>query len=297
MNDARRSIPVAWVESPLQLLSAVEWAAASGSPLRVVPRATHRQMTATRGELLRRGLPVGVTIDPPTRLVPAGLLLDSEHWVLGDAFSGVVRAVLTAGFPDRVTLLDDGRMSLHLAQVLASSTPYSRPGHTESAVHTVLGSAARRVLLRLARRGDLAFFSAFPVADAAGDRVSAEGNAFEWLRSTAAGAAPRHPRVLLGSAAAVDGRIDEGEYEEWVRRHARPGTLFVPHRRENQERAAALAQETGMDLDRSDLPVELALSGHPGPVEIVSLPSSALTTLELVLADARRRFIVEEVAR
>ena len=52
-QDAQR--PITWVESPLQLIAAAEWAALQDEPIVVALRLGSAQMAATAEELLARG--------------------------------------------------------------------------------------------------------------------------------------------------------------------------------------------------------------------------------------------------
>ncbi|NUR86723.1 MAG: hypothetical protein HOY71_21780, partial [Nonomuraea sp.] len=77
----------AWVESPLQMLCAVEahHAGLLGPRTSLVPRAKLRPLKATRRELARLDLPAGLELAEPSERMPRRLN------AVGDAFSGRVQ--------------------------------------------------------------------------------------------------------------------------------------------------------------------------------------------------------------
>jgi hypothetical protein len=106
-----------------------------------------------------------------------------------------------------------------------------------------------------------------------------------WVRRTSRPTALPGNRVLLGSARVVDGLMPAHEYLAWVASQARSGDLtYLPHRRETDATIAVIAGFPGVHLLDTGLPVELVLAGYTEPLEVISQPSSALTTLRHVLA-------------
>ena len=128
VTDAARTpgtTPLAWVESPLQLLCAAEFAASLGLRVRVAFRLSGPQMTATAQELLTRGAPFTDAV--PYYGVPWGLLADHRDWIIGDAFSGQFRSAMSLLAPRTVTLVDVREDDEWAA------------GHAPTAVHVPLG--------------------------------------------------------------------------------------------------------------------------------------------------------------
>jgi hypothetical protein len=73
-------------------------------------------------------------------------------------------------------------------------------------------------------------------------------------------------------------------YLSWLMGVARDGEVsYLPHRRETAEQLGAVAKVPGVRLVATGLPIELVLAGAEGPLDILTLPSSAVTTLALVL--------------
>jgi hypothetical protein len=90
--------------------------------------------------------------------------------------------------------------------------------------------------------------------------------------------------VLLGSALPVDGRMSLPHYLAWVAAEAsEAGLAYLPHRRETAATLAAVTAIPGVRIYRTGLPIELVLAGVREPVEVVTLPTSAETTLGWLL--------------
>lgn len=284
MSSSR--VPLAWVESPLQLLGAAEYAAAVGGA-HVAFRLSGPQMPTTADELRSRG--AAFRSLAPYVGIPWSLLAEHRDWVIGDPFSGQFRAAMSVLRPRSVTFVDDGAHTVHAARALLGETDYARPGQREGALKGLLGSLARDRVLRLAGTGQVRLFTAF--ADA--DPVTALGrleievmrNGFVWLRDNPRPVVVTHRRVVLGSAHPVDGLMPLGDYLRFLRRIAAPeGLTYLPHRRETEAQLAHVAGLPSVTVMRTGMPVELALAGTTQPLDIVSLGSSAVTTLRTVLA-------------
>ena len=261
-------IASAWVESPLQLLCAVEWAFARAQPVRIVPRSGAAQLPATAGRLREIGLPDGVTIDGP-RALPA---FSSDHWIIGDAFSGMARSALALRMPQQLTVVDDGTATLRLPSVLDGSAQLSRS--TDAAPAWAIAELASSRLRHLDQTGALELFSYYAL-----DLPARTPNRFRWLRSR--GLATTAPsRVFLGSASVVDGLMPEESYLRIVRDAGPVG--YFPHRRETLTTLQRIATLPGVEIVDRGLPIELVLAGAR-EASIVSMPSSAVETLRIIL--------------
>jgi hypothetical protein len=271
----------AWVESPLQLICAVEYAFATHTPVRIVPRAGAVQLAATAARLRELDLPGGVTIEAP-RALPA---LGSPHWIIGDAFSGMTRSAIAMRMPHRLTIVDDGAETLRLPFVLDGSARLSRSSDPLAA--QALSDLATSRVRDLDERGALELFSYYAL-----DHGARIPNRFRWLRSRGlASAAPR--RIVLGAAAVTDGRMTEAAYLDWLRGLAVP-THYFPHRRESVELLARVAAIDGLTVETPGLPIELVLAGAR-EVSVTSLPSSAVETLRIVLLGSGSTVEVSEL--
>ena len=261
-------IAVAWVESPLQLLCVIEYAAARQVPVRVIPRSGAVQLAATAERLREIGLPDGVTIEAPGGLPAFG----GGHWIIGDAFSGVTRSALALRMPERLTIVDDGADTLRLVPVLTGQARLSRS--TDTVAARAIAELATARLRDLDDTGALELFSYYAL-----DLPARSPNRFRWLRSRGL-VSPVPSRIVLGAAAVTDGLLDEDRYLAWVAAQA-PAAYF-PHRRETPSLLARVAAIEGIAIEATGLPIELVLAGARG-VSVVSLPSSAVETLRIVL--------------
>lgn len=282
----QRRTPLAWVESPLQLLGAAEYAATLGRPIAVAYRLTGPQMPATMGELLDRGALFSSVA--PYFGIPWSLLHDQPDWAIGDGFSGQFRMAASILRPRSITLLDDGDMSIHLASALLGRTGFARRDTRESGLATLLGGLARDRMLRLAGSRRLTMFSAFAddptVAAVPARDVELVRNSFAWLRAHARPAQLPHARVVLGSARVADGLVGAQDYDRWLRAVAGSGPVsYLPHRRESDDHLARISSIDGVAVVAAELPAELLLAGTPEPLEVVMMRSSASTTLRAVL--------------
>lgn len=277
---------LAWVESPLQLLGAAEWAAAHRRTVPVAGRLT-AQMSETADELVARGARFGEL--EPYLGVPWALLARHDHWLVGDGYSGQFRLAAAVLRPRRITFLDDGALALAYADTLLGLRPYARPGIREGRTTTLVAPFTAELIRRRAGERRVSLFTAFDLgaerSDALGDRgFGIRRHDFAWTRATAPSAADLGRRVVLGSARPVDGHMLLTDYLRWVSDAAAGGAAYLPHRRETAEQLAAVAALPGVRVRETNLPVELVLAGAPGPLEIHTLPSSTVTTLPLVLA-------------
>jgi len=277
---------LAWVESPLQLIAAAEFAAAQGRAIDVAFRLSGPQMPATAQALLqRRAL---FSRCEPYFGIPWALLADRREWVVGDGLSGQFQLAMSVLGSRSVTFLDDGIMTIQLARALAGTAALSRPGQGMSRRRALIAGLARERLATIAARESLTMFTVFaehPALRALAHRgAGVVENDFAWLRENGRPTSLATRRVVLGAAAVADGTVEAGPYIEWVRSAAEGGATYLPHRREPEWLLACVAALPGVTVLRTGLPVELVLAGATEPLDIVSLRSTAVVTLRVVLA-------------
>lgn len=279
--------PVAWVESPLQLVGAAEWAATHARRVPIAGRLTP-QMSATADELIARGAWFGRC--EPYLGIPWALLSRHRHWIIGDGFSGQFRLAASVLRPRRITFVDDGANAVAFADTLRGRRTMARPGIVEGRAAAALAPFALRTVDVRARQGEVDFFTAFAfgadrVEALADRRVGVTRHGFAWTRAHARPLALPASRVVLGSARPVDGHIGMERFLTWVRAEAALGAVtYLPHRREPGAQREAVARIPGVHVIDPGMPVELALAGTREPLEVVTLPSSTTTTLPQVLA-------------
>ncbi|MDF2709235.1 MAG: hypothetical protein K0R62_4887 [Nonomuraea muscovyensis] len=273
----------AWVESPLQMLCAVEahHAGLLGPATAVVPRAGQRALKATRRELRRMALPEGLELAEPAEHLPRRL--DAA----GDAFSGRVQLRwLTAG-PRRLVVVDDGLATIRLLELLAAG-PYrpllrarARPGFARAA----LGLAAA-VRLRASR---VTVFTALPVSAELDEGVRRAGvdlirHDFAWLRAQPPEPGPAERTVVLGTALVRNGLVHRDRYLRWLTNLAGEEPLaYYPHRREDPVDVALIRERPGITVHEGGAPAELTLRGLDPGQRVLSLPSTAITSLRVLL--------------
>ena len=241
-------------------------------------------MGETADELIARGARFGECA--PYLGIPFALLSQHDHWLVGDGFSGQFRMAVSVLRPKTLTFLDDGANTLAFAEALVGSGAYARPGVQEGRLVTTLAPFALERILRRARARSAELFTAFEVPDR--DRLAEHGVAvrrhrFEWTRASAPASAIG-PRVVMGSARPVDGRMDLSAFIAWVKTVASAGpATYLPHRRETAAQLDAVRGIPNITISPARLPAELVLAGAQTPLEIFTLPSSTATTLPLVL--------------
>lgn len=277
---------LAWVESPLQLIGAAEWAAANSVEVAVAGRLT-AQMSEAADALVARGASFAKL--EPYLGIPWQLLARHSHWLIGDGFSGQFRLAASVLRPRRITFLDDGANTRAFADVLLGRRPFARPGVDERGMTTRLVPFALHRIHTRARAHAVDFFTAFELGEHRLTELADRGmgvrrHAFEWTRRTAPDPQLPTARLLLGSARPVDGRMGLDDYLGWVAGHASAGPVtYLPHRREPAAQLAAVTAIENVTVSRLALPVELVLAGTRRPLQILTLPSSITTTLPLVL--------------
>ncbi|WP_062382991.1 hypothetical protein [Demequina iriomotensis] len=278
---------IGWVESPLQLINAVEAASHRAEETRILLRDGVAQLADTAA-WLEPHLPGGVTLAMAASATDRAFR-DARRRLVGDAFSGQFRAVVAATGVRDLVVVDDGSAALHLAAVLAGHERFSRMGQREPLRQRMLGAVVGARLRAAARAGDVTLVTAYAedpaMAALAGARIVP--NAYAWLRSLDADPPVALPAtVVLGSALAVDGYVDAAAYERWATSHP-AGTAYLPHRREGGESLGRLSAG-GLEVLEPGLPAEIVLGMARGLAHVSSLPSSTGATLARVLPAGAR---------
>ncbi|MFI0422768.1 hypothetical protein [Spongiactinospora sp. 9N601] len=289
---------VAWVESPLQMLCAVEahHAGLLGSGTRIVPRAKLPALAATRRELNRLGLPAHSVIDSAQSEMPRPSR--GGTWVVGDAFSGKVQLRLLAGTGRRVVIVDDGLATIRLLELLSGHAlpPLlrARPvgsGPVRGLLRAALGRAAGLRLRLAARRGRLSVFTALPVPAELADAVRATGaelltHDFPWLRARPdEPTQPGERTIVLGTSLVRNGLIHRDPYLCWLAGLAeRNPVAYFPHRREDPADLDLVRGQPGVHVYDGGAPAEITLRGLSQGQRVVSLPSTAVTSLRVLLS-------------
>ncbi|WP_128802769.1 MULTISPECIES: hypothetical protein [unclassified Streptomyces] len=320
---------LAFVESPVQLLNVLEWAhlhapvaveasdagrAAGDAPaLTLVVLSPNDPMT--RGQLRRmaelardegyevrweeaRGGP-GAPFQTIGGLTP--LLRRARRVVMGDPFSRYVQLLLTITRARDLVVVDDGTATMEFVAQLARGERLvrwhrkgGRPGARDLIFAPVSSSARRRLTPGAKRHVDI--FSSMPV-DERPEGVTVTANDFAWTRARFG--PPRITRTadMVGTSLVETGVVDGDHYLEAVRTLAKAHgvTRYFAHRRESTDKLHRLATETGLEIVRPDLPLELIARRGPIGRTILSFPSTVVHTLPLALAGTEVRVAVCDI--
>lgn len=313
---------LALVESPVQLLNVLEWAhitpppgAGGGNgipagppeagggqgdrPLTVVVLSPRDPMS--RGQLRRMAeiaRDEGVTVrwfeargsrfgPPRTALALAPLLMRARHLVLGDPFSRLVQVLLPFCRARRITVVDDGTATMEFVGVLKDRgrlVRWHRAGrrsHVDRAFAVFAATARRR--LSPGRRRTVELFSSMPATPPPG--MTLRVNRFAWTRSRFG-----PPRVtagtdIIGTSLVETGVVDPDRYLAAVAGLAGEygARRYFAHRRESPDKLRRLSAETGLEIVRPDLPLELVARRGPIGRTVLSFPSTVVHTLPLAL--------------
>lgn len=286
-------ITVAQVESAFQLLSLQEGVHADLVPVpdRLLVRGTAQGSPLI--ELLDASLRDAVEPAPRMPITPT-TDIRGAHLVLGDPFSRHAQLALLAQRPSRVTLLDDGASTIHLARVLTSAQPRAvERSHDPRVVSTVLGRIVRRNLERRAVRSGVQIVLGIPVDKSVVHELSARHyriahHRFEWSRSAACGiedVLSGDGIVVLGSALVNDGHLTAGFYRDWLSKRCGSGVTFIPHRRERSS-DIDFVRASGAAVRSSELPIELLVTPSSRRRMVHCLPSTPALTLPIITGDA-----------
>ncbi|MDQ8704189.1 hypothetical protein RCO28_17085 [Streptomyces sp. LHD-70] len=299
---------LAFVESPVQLLNALEWAHADAqrpgiqgkvtivvlSPLDPMSRGQLRrvaQLARDEGHAVRweeaRGGP-SAPLKTIGALAPE--LRRAARVVIGDPFSRYVQLLLTITRSRDLVVVDDGTATMEFIAQLARGERLvrwhrsgGRPGPRDL-VFAPFSAAARRRLTP-GSGSSVEVFSSMPVNDIP-EGVRLTPNTFAWTRARFGPPRLTKGADLVGTSLVETGVVDPDRYLEAVRRLARThgATRYFAHRRESAEKLHELASVTGLEIVRPDLPLELIARRGPIGRTILSFPSTVVHTLPLALA-------------
>ncbi|GAA3792549.1 hypothetical protein ACFS5L_12230 [Streptomyces phyllanthi] len=307
---------LAFVESPVQLLNVLEWAHAhtlgtQSPPDRGLPSGTGLTLVVlspndpmTRGQLRRmaelardEGYEVrweeargGTTAPFHTIAGLAPLLRRASRVVMGDPFSRYVQLLLTITRAQDLVVVDDGTATMEFVSQLARGerlVRWHRKGGRPSPRDLLFAPVSSRARHRLTPGGDrqVEVFSSMPI-DETPEGVGVSANDFSWTRARFGPPRITKGSDLVGTSLVETGVVDGDRYLEAVRTLARThgATRYFAHRRESSDKLHRLVQETGLEVVRPDLPLELIARRGPIGRTILSFPSTVVHTLPLALA-------------
>ncbi|MEV5004570.1 hypothetical protein AB0K74_13435 [Streptomyces sp. NPDC056159] len=323
---------LAFVESPVQLLNVLEWAHARGhttdrapdpggtasgarpesgitlvvlSPTDPMSRGQLRRMAQlardegheVRWEEARGGA------GAPLRTIGglAGPLRRVERVVMGDPFSRYVQLLLTITKARDLVVVDDGTATMEFVGQLARGerlVRWHRKGGRRGPRDLVLGPVSAVARRRLTPRGErrVEVFSSMPI-DETPRGVTVTANRFAWTRDRFGPPSVTTSADLVGTSLVETGVVDADRYVDAVRALAKThgATRYFAHRRESAEKLHRLAVETGLQIVRPELPLELIARRGPIGRTILSFPSTVVHTLPLALAGTEVRVTVCDI--
>ncbi|GLX53698.1 hypothetical protein Shyhy01_66470 [Streptomyces hygroscopicus subsp. hygroscopicus] len=231
----------------------------------------------------------------------AGLLRRADRVVMGDPFSRYVQLLLTITRARDLVVVDDGTATMEFVAQLARGERLvrwhrkgGRPGPRDLLFAPVSFSARRRLTPSAHRRVEV--FSSMPVHEIP-EGVTVTANDFSWTRARFGPPRITKGADMVGTSLVETGVVDGDSYLEAVRTLAKAHgtTRYFAHRRESTEKLHRLATETGLEIVRPDLPLELIARRGPIGRTILSFPSTVVHTLPLALAGTGVRVAVCDI--
>ncbi|MFE5714149.1 hypothetical protein ACFQ7J_25430 [Streptomyces sp. NPDC056501] len=224
----------------------------------------------------------------------------AERVIIGDPFSRYVQLLLSIFSPRHLTVVDDGTATMEFAAQIGRGERLVRwhrkgnLGPRELVLAPVTSLARRR--LAPARGRTVEIFTSLPVEAPAGIEVTE--NSYAWTRARFGPPLLTGGADLVGTSLVETGVVDADHYARVVAELARAhgATRYFAHRRESAEKLHRIAVDTGLQVVRPDLPLELIARRGPIGRTVVSFPSTVVHTLPLALAGTGVKVAVIEVA-
>lgn len=281
------------VESPAQLLNAIEWVATTGTDARLVvlgpPEPVTRFQLHRLIDLVRRD---GFRVEWAEIRGTSGLsalarcvrdVARADTLVLGDPYAAFAHLLLT-GAPRGVRLIvvDDGTATLRYAEQWAAGAPLQRWHVARPSLGVrMVGARAGHLLGR--RSDQVELFTAMPLRT----DLPVTANTYAWVRSRFDPPQILDGTDLMGSSLVETGVVSAEAYLKGVARLVaeRGVTRYLPHRHEAPVKLAAI-EAAGVRIVRPDLPMEVYARRGPIGRSVLTFPSTVLHTLPLVLTDS-----------
>ncbi|WP_328397252.1 hypothetical protein OHS70_13915 [Streptomyces sp. NBC_00390] len=318
---------LAFVESPVQLLNVLEWAHTQAGTAQPGDHTGHGRTSdltivvlsptdpMSRGQLRRMAelaRDEGYTVrwqearggaGAPLRTVRelGPVLRRARRIVIGDPFSRYVQLLLTLVGGKDLTVVDDGTATMEFVAQVARGERLvrwhrrgGRRGPREMVLAPVTFLARRK--LSPTRTRTVEVFTSMPLDPPAGIRVTV--NDFAWTRARFGPPTVTRGADLVGTSLVETGVVDLEQYLAAVATLARThgATRYFAHRRESSDKLHRLAVQTGLEVVRPDLPLELIARRGPIGRKVLSFPSTVVHTLPLALAGTGIKVAVCDIA-
>lgn len=269
----------------------------SRGQLRRMAQLAREEGHEVRWEEARGG--AGAPLRTVRGLVP--LLRQADRVVVGDPFSRYVQLLLTSIAARDLVVVDDGTATMEFVAQLARGerlVRWHRKGSRRGPRDLLLGPVSAVARRRLAPGGErrVEVFSAMPVEEVP-DGVTVTGNRFVWTRARFGPPHVMPGADLVGTSLVETGVVDGDRYLDAVRglAGAHGAGRYFAHRRESAAKLRRLAAETGLEIVRPELPLELIARRGPIGRTILSFPSTVVHTLPPALAGTGVRVTVCDI--
>ncbi|MER7346917.1 hypothetical protein ABT390_16120 [Streptomyces aurantiacus] len=233
----------------------------------------------------------------------AGPLRRARRIVIGDPFSRYVQLLLTITRARDLVVVDDGTATMEFISQLARGERLvrwhrrgGRPGPRDVVFMPVSSKARRRLTPSPSGDRRVEVFSSMPI-ETPPDGVTVTVNSFSWTRARFGPPRITKGADLVGTSLVETGVVDLDRYIEAVQALARThgAARYFAHRRESSEKLHRLAVDTGLQVVRPDLPLELIARRGPIGRTILSFPSTVVHTLPLALAGTDVKVAVMDI--
>jgi len=228
-------------------------------------------------------------------------LSNVEQLIVGDPFSGVIQVIISISRNAEVTIVDDGTATLEFARQWVAgeqlsrwhrlATPSQRRQIASLARDQIAGNVRRR--LSPEHGGRLRLFTCMPV-DLPGVEVIRSD--FSWVREQYPNPEVRATADLVGTSLVESGVVQGEHYLEGVESLLTryQASRYFAHRKEAEWKLDLIAR-MGIEVLRTDLPLELIARRGPMGHTVVSFPSTVVHTLPVVLAGTPIEVVVAEI--
>jgi len=219
---------------------------------------------------------------------------EADTLLLGNHGSPIGQHIASSLRYRRLVILDDGMATLALAEHRARTVSGSQAPHR-------LRRRLRNMALGLRSHDadNVTFFTSYDVAVAPRDHVIR--NEYDRIRSLTVSAQLVPETLFLGQPLVEDNQVDEDVYLRYVRAAQHDGggdeLVYAPHPRESLERVHRLQRLLGFELRINTLPVEieLARSGRL-PTTLASFCSSAIDNCRILFGGTNMKIMAYVIA-
>lgn len=291
---------MALVESPAQLLNAIEYGHVKGilPSLQVLVLANgeerNRQQLRAMADLAAQASIEVTWVEP--RTAPSRRFTETaairrtmaraQTLVIGDPFSGLVQALLlTLRRRPPIVVVDDGTSTMEFVDRVAEGRPllrWHRPvGRSGPVLRTQLARSATRCFSAAA--GPIEVFTLWPTRPV--PHLTVIDNDYAWLRARFPAPQVTPGLDIVGTSLVESGIVEQEALISGLADLTRDtgAGRYYAHRREAPDKLAAISARTGLHIVHPELPLEVTARRGPVARTVLSFPSSVTRTLPRAL--------------